>query len=96
MDVDLFARVCEFGVFYGSADILAAWRNSSFNLCSRTSTASKLAEMARFHHRLAREFPDRIGAADVVAGDLRLVRQGLGRMRIRAEAVLRRRPDLLR
>lgn len=96
MDVDLFARVCEFGVFHGCANILAAWRNSSFNLCSRTSTASKLIEMARFHHRLAREYPDQVGLADVAAGDLRLVRQGLGRMRVRAEATLRDRPDLLR
>jgi len=95
MDVDLFARACEFGAFYGGADILAAWRNSSFNLCSHTSTASKLAEMARFHHRLGREYPDLIGAGDVAAGDLRLVRQGWGRLRVRAEAIIRR-PDLLR
>jgi hypothetical protein len=52
--------------------------------------------MARFHHRLGREYPDLIGAGDVAAGDLRLVRQGWGRLRVRAEAIIRRRPDLLR
>ncbi|WP_280385729.1 glycosyltransferase family 2 protein, partial [Nocardia wallacei] len=63
MDVDLFARVCEFGLFYGMPEMAAAWRNSSFNLCSRTSTVSKLTEMARFHHRLGREYPDLIPRA---------------------------------
>ncbi|WP_216899614.1 glycosyltransferase family 2 protein [Nocardia alni] len=96
MDVDLFARVCEFGMFYGASDVLAAWRNSSFNLCSRSSTASKLIELARFHHRLAREYPDLIGAADVAAADMRLLRQGSARLRIRAEASILRRPELLR
>ncbi len=96
MDVDLFARVCEFGMFYGASDVLAAWRNSSFNLCSRSSTASKLVEMARFHHRLGREYPELIGAADMAAGDMRLVHQGLARLRIRAAAFIRRRPELVR
>ncbi|MBF6327888.1 glycosyltransferase family 2 protein [Nocardia transvalensis] len=96
MDVDLFARVCEFGVFYGMPNILAAWRNSSFNLCSRSSTVSKLTEMARFHHRLGREYPELIRTADVLAGDLRLVRQAFERARVRAVATVRRRPDLLR
>ncbi|MBB5917223.1 glycosyltransferase involved in cell wall biosynthesis [Nocardia transvalensis] len=96
MDVDLFARVCEFGVFYGMPEILAAWRNSSFNLCSRSSTVSKLTEMARFHHRLGREYPDLVTRADVLTGDLRLVGQALERVRVRAVATVRRRPDLLR
>ncbi|MFF0490357.1 glycosyltransferase [Nocardia sp. NPDC004068] len=89
MDVDLFARVCEFGLFYGMPTILAAWRNSSFNLCSNTSTVSKLTEMARFHHRLGREYPDLIAVSDVLAGDLRLVRQALERLRIRSADALR-------
>ncbi|MFE3442744.1 glycosyltransferase family 2 protein [Nocardia sp. NPDC059180] len=93
MDVDLFARVCTFGVFFGMTDIVAAWRNSSFNLCSRSSTVSKLTEMARFHHRLRGEFPGRVARADVVAGDARLVRAALERVRVRASMTMRR-PDL--
>ncbi|MBF6176286.1 glycosyltransferase family 2 protein [Nocardia blacklockiae] len=96
MDVDLFARVCEYGVFYGMPEILAAWRNSSFNLCSSSSTVSKLTELARFHHRLGREYPDLVSRADVLAGDLRLVGQAWERVRVRAVATVRRRPDLLR
>nr|WP_036496270.1 glycosyltransferase family 2 protein [Nocardia sp. BMG111209] len=96
MDVDLFARVCESGAFYGMPDVSAAWRNSSFNLCSRTSTVSKLTELARFHHRLGREYPELIARADVIAGDLRLARQALQRLQIRTMAILFRRPDLLR
>jgi glycosyltransferase involved in cell wall biosynthesis len=95
MDVDLFARVCMFGVFHGLPDVRAAWRNSSFNLCSRTSTVSKLTEMARFHHRLGREYPDLITRADVAAGDLRLARQALQRLQIRVAAMVRRPPDSL-
>ncbi|QIS19721.1 glycosyltransferase family 2 protein [Nocardia terpenica] len=96
MDVDLFARVCEFGVFYGMAEVLAAWRNSSFNLCSHTSTVSKLTELARFHHRLRREYRELITPADVLTGDLRLAGQAWDRLRIRTVATVRRRPDLLR
>ncbi|TLG05314.1 glycosyltransferase [Nocardia cyriacigeorgica] len=93
MDVDLFARVCTFGVFFGMTDIVAAWRNSSFNLCSNSSTVSKLTEMLRFHHRLRGEFPGRVARADVVAGDARLVRAGVERVRVRA-SMARRRPEL--
>ncbi len=89
MDVDLFARVCEFGLFYGMTNILAAWRNSSFNLCSSTSTVSKLTEMARFHHRLGREYPDLISTSDVLTGDLRLVGQAAERLRVRAAGLFR-------
>ncbi|TLF76823.1 glycosyltransferase family 2 protein [Nocardia cyriacigeorgica] len=93
MDVDLFARVCTFGAFFGMTDIVAAWRNSSFNLCSNSSTVSKLTEMLRFHHRLRGEFPGRVARADVVAGDARLVRAGFERVRVRA-SMARRRPEL--
>ncbi|KZM73154.1 glycosyltransferase [Nocardia terpenica] len=96
MDVDLFARVCEFGVFYGMPEVLAAWRNSSFNLCSHTSTVSKLTELARFHHRLRREYRELVTPADVLTGDLRLAGQAWERLRIRAVATVRHRPDLLR
>ncbi|QIS03630.1 glycosyltransferase [Nocardia brasiliensis] len=95
MDVDLFARVCSFGAFFGMAEILAAWRNSSFNLCSRTSTVSKLTDMYRFHHRIAGDYPDLVSRGDVLAGDTRLARAALYRLRVRTVATVRNRPDLL-
>ncbi|MFI9508330.1 glycosyltransferase family 2 protein [Nocardia sp. NPDC052566] len=95
MDVDLFARVCSFGEFHGMTDIVAAWRNSSFNLCSQTSTVSKLTDMYRFHHRIAGDHPELVGRGDVLAGDTRLVRAALHRLRVRTVATVRNRPDLL-
>ncbi|QIS11952.1 glycosyltransferase [Nocardia arthritidis] len=95
MDVDLFARVASFGMFYGMTEILAAWRNSSFNLCSRTSTVSKLTDMLRFHHRIAADYPELVGRGDVLAGDARLVGAALHRLRVRTIATVRNRPDLL-
>ncbi|WP_406229650.1 glycosyltransferase family 2 protein [Nocardia sp. NBC_01009] len=95
MDVDLFARVSSFGVFYGMPEITAAWRNSSFNLCSSTSTVSKLTDMLRFHHRLAGDYPELVKRADVLAGDTRLAKAALQRLRIRTVATVRHRPDLL-
>lgn len=83
MDVDLFARVGQFGTFYGIPDIAAAWRDSPFNMCSRTSTISKLTETLRFHHRLARDLPRHLTHTDVLAGDWRLARAALNRLRIR-------------
>jgi hypothetical protein len=91
MDVDLFARVSSFGAFYGMSDRAAAWRDSTFNLCSNTSTFSKLTDMLRFHHRIARDYPEFVFRADVLAGDLRLVRAGLHRLSVRSGAVLNRR-----
>lgn len=90
MDVDLFARVCAFGIFHGMPEILAAWRNSSFNLCSRTSTLSKLTDMYRFHHRLAGDHPELVTRGDVLAGDARLAGAALHRLRVRAVATVRR------
>ncbi|KIA62591.1 glycosyltransferase family 2 protein [Nocardia vulneris] len=95
MDVDLFARVSSFGVFFGMTEILAAWRNSSFNLCSRTSTVSKLTDMFRFHHRIAGDYPNLVSRGDVLAGDTRLARAALYRLRVRTVATVRNRPDLL-
>ncbi|MGW4842075.1 glycosyltransferase family 2 protein [Nocardia brasiliensis] len=95
MDVDLFARVSSFGVFFGMTEILAAWRNSSFNLCSRTSTVSKLTDMYRFHHRIAGDYPNLVSRGDVLAGDTRLARAALYRLRVRTVATVRNRPDLL-
>ncbi|MEU0541691.1 glycosyltransferase [Nocardia sp. NPDC005978] len=95
MDVDLFARVGQFGTFFGSSEIAAAWRDSPFNLCSRTSTISKLTETFRFHHRIARDLPRHLAPADVLAGDWRLARDAMNRLRIRtamsAARVLRER-----
>ncbi|MGW0002355.1 glycosyltransferase family 2 protein [Nocardia grenadensis] len=84
MDVDLFARVGQFGLFFGLTDVAAAWRASSFNLCARTSTVSKLSETLRFHHRLARDCPLLLSPLDVAIGDLRLARTALERLRVRA------------
>ncbi|MGW1738101.1 glycosyltransferase family 2 protein [Nocardia sp. NPDC001965] len=84
MDVDLFARVGQFGLFFGLPDVAAAWRASSFNLCARTSTVSKLSETLRFHHRLARDCPLLLSPLDVTIGDLRLARTALERLRVRA------------
>lgn len=89
MDVDLFARVGQFGLFFGLPEVAAAWRDSSFNLCSRTSTVSKLTETLRFHHRLARDHPRLLSPLDVAIGDLRLARTALERLRVRAGQVLR-------
>ncbi|MEU4416249.1 glycosyltransferase [Nocardia salmonicida] len=83
MDVDLFARVATGGHFVGMERIVAAWRNSSFNLCSRTTTKSKLTDMYRFHHRLVDDHPELVTRADVLTGDLRLVGQIMERVRVR-------------
>ncbi|WP_330254632.1 glycosyltransferase [Nocardia sp. NBC_00565] len=95
MDVDLFARVSSFGVFFGMTEILAAWRNSSFNLCSQTSTVSKLTDMYRFHHRIASDYPELVHRGDVLAGDARLAKAAWHRLRVRTVATVRHRPDLL-
>lgn len=96
MDVDLFARVGQFGLFFGLPDVAAAWRASTFNLCARTSTVSKLSETLRFHHRLARDCPRLLTPLDVTIGDLRLARTALERLRVRAGRILghRKGPDL--
>ncbi|MFI9508161.1 glycosyltransferase family 2 protein [Nocardia sp. NPDC052566] len=83
MDVDLFARVGAFGAFFGMPTVLAAWRTSPFNLCSRTSTVSKLSEMFRFHHRLAADYPQVVRQRDALAGDRRLARAAMERLRVR-------------
>lgn len=89
MDVDLFARMGAFGDFHGVDTVDAAWRDSTFNLCSRTSSYSKLSESMRMHHRLAREMPDYVRPSDVVAGDRRLLGAVLTRVQVRAGAVMR-------
>lgn len=88
MDIDLVARTGVFGRFAGLPQVLAAWRHSSFNLCSTTSTVSKLREQWRFHHRLGAEYPALLGSVDVVRGDARLARTVLHRARVRATAAL--------
>ncbi|MDJ0360862.1 glycosyltransferase family 2 protein [Rhodococcus sp. H29-C3] len=92
MDVDLFARVCVYGMFFGISERLAAWRDSRFNLCSQTSTYSKLSDLLRFHHRIAREYPEFVTGADVMAGDMRLVRAAFARVVVRTNALVSRHP----
>ncbi|MFF2549755.1 glycosyltransferase family 2 protein [Nocardia sp. NPDC058058] len=96
MDVDLLARVSALGHFYGMTESLAAWRDSRFNRCGDIATAAKLGELLRFQHRLRREYPQLIGPATILGGDLRLARIALDRLRVRAAAALLRRPELLR
>ncbi|MFC8041992.1 glycosyltransferase family 2 protein [Nocardia sp. NPDC057353] len=91
MDVDLFARVGQFGLFYGLTEVAAAWRNSTFNLSSRTSSLSKLTEMLRFHHRIARDCPRLLSPLDVAVGDIRLARAALHRLRVRTGHLIRTR-----
>lgn len=88
MDVDLFARVATFGMFFGMPERVAAWRDSTFNLCSRTSSFSKLTDMMRFHHRIARDYPDLVSSGDVIAGDARLARAALERVSVRSRGLL--------
>ncbi|MFC9836057.1 glycosyltransferase family 2 protein [Rhodococcus sp. NPDC127530] len=94
MDVDLFARVTAFGMFFGMPERVAAWRDSTFNMCSQTSTVSKLSDMLRFHHRIARDYPEFICRADVLAGDVRLMRAAVERLTVRSRTVLSRRTRL--
>jgi glycosyltransferase involved in cell wall biosynthesis len=88
MDVDLFARVSTFGMFFGMSERVAAWRDSTFNLCSRTSSFSKLTDMMRFHHRIARDYPDLVSRRDVLAGDTRLARAALERLSVRSRGLM--------
>ncbi|TFV58654.1 glycosyltransferase [Mycobacterium sp. PS03-16] len=87
MDVDLFARVAARGVFYGMGEVTAAWRSSRFNLSSQSSTLSKLTDMFRAQHRLARDHPELLTARDVAHGDLRLVKAALTRLAVRTRLV---------
>lgn len=89
MDVDLFARMGVHGDFHGVESVDAAWRDSTFNLCSRTSSYSKLSESVRLHHRLAREMPGFVSLRDVVAGDRRILDAVLIRLQVRAGAMMR-------
>ncbi|KOS57032.1 glycosyltransferase family 2 protein [Rhodococcus rhodochrous] len=88
MDVDLFARVSAFGMFFGMSERIAAWRDSTFNLCSRTSSFSKLTDMMRFHHRIAKDYPDLVSRKDVIAGDSRLARAAFERLSARSRGLL--------
>ncbi|GAB2657734.1 glycosyltransferase [Prescottella soli] len=88
MDVDLFVRVSSFGMFFGMSECIAAWRDSDFNLCSRTSSFSKLTDMMRFHHRIAKEYSDLVSMGDVIAGDARLARAALERVSVRSRGLV--------
>jgi len=92
MDVDLFGRVSTFGMFFGMHDVAAAWRRSTFNLCSQTSTVSKLSDMFFFHHRIAHDYPQLVSCRDVLAGDSRLLRMAFQRLGVRTRSVVSRWP----
>lgn len=82
MAVDLLARLCAFGSFYSMAEATVAWRDSARpeSDVGNEATCGALLEMFRFHHRLGREYPETLGATDIVAGDLRLARAALERL----------------
>jgi len=67
-------------MFFGMRDIVAAWRKSTFNMCSQTSTLSKLSDMYHFHHRISRDYPRLVSRSDVLAGDSRLLRMAFQRL----------------
>ncbi|MEV6772342.1 glycosyltransferase family 2 protein [Nocardia sp. NPDC051030] len=94
MDVDLFARVCAFGRFFGMPEVLAAWRDSTYRLRAEITTVAQLTELLRFQHRLGAEYPELIGRGAIFSGDLRLARAAAERVRGRAAATAMRRPQL--
>ncbi|MFC8383699.1 glycosyltransferase family 2 protein [Nocardia sp. NPDC057272] len=84
MDVDLVARLCGRGEFFGHDRVFAINRASVFNYSSTTSSASKFADVLRFNHHHRRQFADRVGVIDVLIGDGRVLRQALVRVSARA------------
>ncbi|MFE3195503.1 glycosyltransferase family 2 protein [Nocardia sp. NPDC059240] len=94
MDVDLIARLCLLGAFYGMPETLAARPDSGSDPIDDTSPVTKLTEMLRLHHRLAAEYPQYVGRGAVLGGDLRLVRAAARRVRPRTLASALRRPEL--
>ncbi|MGV9414118.1 glycosyltransferase [Nocardia sp. NPDC003693] len=89
LDVDLFARVSALGRFFGMAENLAARRAATAEP-SETDLA-ELGEALRFHHRMGAEYPELLGRAVVLGGDLRLARTAVERLRLRAART--RRPE---
>ncbi|TDP37877.1 GT2 family glycosyltransferase [Nocardia ignorata] len=84
MDIDLVARLCAHGGFYGHNRPLAVNRASIFNHSSTTSTLSKFSDVVRFNHHARREYRDLVRPVDVLAGDATVVRQALVRLGARA------------
>lgn len=91
MDIDLIARLCAHGDFYGHNQVLAVNRASLFNHSSTTSTVSKLADVVGFNHHHRRAQPALVGRADVAIGDARVLRQALVRLGARTRQLVRRR-----
>ncbi|MFE6861319.1 glycosyltransferase family 2 protein [Nocardia sp. NPDC057668] len=89
VDVDLFARVCAFGRFFGMAENLAARAATP-----PASGLGELGEALRFHHRMGAEYPELLGRAIVLGGDLRLARSAVERLRLRAARSRRPEPHL--
>ncbi|WP_188826756.1 glycosyltransferase family 2 protein [Nocardia camponoti] len=81
MDIDLIARLCANGAFYGHGQALATNRASAFNHSSATSSLSKFADVVRFNHHHRRAPGVRL--VDVIAGDGRVGKQALTRVGVR-------------
>ncbi|MFF2083073.1 glycosyltransferase family 2 protein [Nocardia sp. NPDC058176] len=90
MDMDLVARLCANGAFYGHNQVLAVNRASMFNHSSTTSTVSKLVDVVRFNHHHRRARRDLVGRTDLVIGDGKVVRQALVRLGARSRHLVRR------
>ncbi|MEJ8278250.1 glycosyltransferase [Pseudonocardia spirodelae] len=95
MDVDLFARIMRYGEFVGTPGHGASWRESRFNVSRTRSSLSKLSEMRSSNYQLRRDLPGLVGRSDLLAGDVRLVRAGLERVRVRSLATVRARPEVV-
>ncbi|GGN98152.1 glycosyltransferase [Nocardia rhizosphaerihabitans] len=85
MDIDLVARLCARGRFYGHNRVLAINRASVFNHSSTTSTLSKFSDVLRFNHHARREYRGLVGPVDVLAGDGKVLRQALVRLGARTK-----------
>ncbi|MFI6865263.1 glycosyltransferase family 2 protein [Nocardia sp. NPDC050406] len=78
MGVDLLARLSVFGTYHGMAETTAAWNDPA---AAEPATCGAVTEMLRFHHRLRYEYPQLLGCTDLLAGDLRVVRAAVARLR---------------
>ncbi|WP_236573611.1 glycosyltransferase [Nocardia caishijiensis] len=84
MDIDLVARLCARGGFFGHNRPLAVSRASMFNHSSTTSTLSKFSDVVRFNHHARREHRELVRPVDVFAGDVTVARQAVVRLGARA------------
>ncbi|GAB2531078.1 glycosyltransferase family 2 protein [Nocardia heshunensis] len=92
MNADLIARLCLLGAFYGMPETLAAHRDPTAAPTGDPLTAPKLTDLLRLYHRLAAEYPQYVGRATVLSGDLRLARAAAERVSVRTLTTALRRP----